>query len=112
MKLKLFKEAEVEIKQFENFEKPQFFYEFQSQTYPDRKGMLLGSLNYLLFQFYIRVLCKGSMVPFGLRMLNAELSQYLGKPDESLASLCKLLVLVENVVKDLGNSNEGKLSLI
>lgn len=52
------------------------------------------------------------MVPFGLRMLNAELSQYLGKPDESLASLCKLLVLVENVVKDLGNSNEGKLSLI
>ena len=41
MKLKLFKEAEVEIKQFENFEKPQFFYEFQSQTYPDRKGMFL-----------------------------------------------------------------------
>jgi hypothetical protein len=38
MKLKLFKEAELELRQFENFEKLEYFYEFHSQNYPGRKG--------------------------------------------------------------------------
>ncbi len=39
MKLKLFKEAELELKQFENFETLEYFYEFHSQIYPNRKGI-------------------------------------------------------------------------
>ena len=38
MKLKFFREAEIELKQFENFEKPCFFYESYSSQYPERKG--------------------------------------------------------------------------
>jgi hypothetical protein len=38
MKLKLFKEAEQELKQFENFEKSEFFYESHPEFYPNRKG--------------------------------------------------------------------------
>ena len=89
MKLKLFKEAEQELKQFENFERPQFFYEFQTHFYPERKG---------------------SMVPFGFRMLNAELPQYLNKPEEATANLYKLLKIVNYTIKDLlKNKNESNL---
>lgn len=77
MKLKLFKEVEMELAQFDSFNKPQFFYEFQASVYPDRKG---------------------SMVPFGLRMLNAELAHYLGRSDESISNLYKLLANVESVL--------------
>jgi hypothetical protein len=37
-KLKLFKEAEIELKQFENFE---FFYEHLQDHFPNRKGCRL-----------------------------------------------------------------------
>lgn len=91
MKLKLFKEAEQELKQFENFEKPELFYESQVHFYPDRKG---------------------SMVPFGLRMLNAELPQYLNKPEEATANLYKLLKIVNSTIDDLlPNKNESSLKI-
>lgn len=46
MKLKLFKEAEYELSHFEEFNKKQYFYEFHSDRYPDRKG----SKNYSKLQ--------------------------------------------------------------
>jgi hypothetical protein len=39
MKLKLFKEAENELKQFENFDKLEYFYEFHKDSYPNRNGI-------------------------------------------------------------------------
>ena len=39
MKLKLYKEAEFELKQFENFEKPEYFYEYHQDSYPNRNGI-------------------------------------------------------------------------
>lgn len=87
MKLKLFKEAEMELRQFENFEKSQFFYEFQSSSYPDRKGC---------------------MIPFGFRMLSAELPQYVNRSDESVSNLYKLLKIVNDTINDLVlNNSEG-----
>lgn len=84
MKLKLFKEAEQELKQFENFEKSEFFYEYYPDYYPNRKG---------------------SMVAFGFRMLNAETAHYLGRPDESLSNLHKILRIVENILKTLSDES-------
>ena len=89
MKLKLFKEAETELQQFENFEKPYFFYEFQQRSYPNRKG---------------------SMIPFGFRMLHAELAQYLNRQEETISNLYKLLYVVDNTINDLlSNKNESML---
>lgn len=89
MKLKLFNEAETELAQFENFNKPQYFYNFQPVAYPNRIGC---------------------MIPFGLRMLNAELSGYLGKADDSIAYLSKLLVDVNNILDTFkGNENAWKI---
>ncbi len=91
MKLKYFREADVELRQFENFEKFYLFYETYPNDYPNREG---------------------SMVPFGLRMLNAELPLYLGKSEESIAQLYKLLETVDRVMAtDLPSDNQSKLSI-
>ncbi len=98
MKLKLFKEAELELKQFEQFNKYQFFYEFHPQKYPNRKGNT--PYLFLIIFIFIRITFqfKGSMIPFGLRMLDAELAQYLGRSDESVCRLHKLLAIVDQVI--------------
>lgn len=36
----MFKEAEDELKQFDNFEKFEYFYQFYNETYSNRKGKL------------------------------------------------------------------------
>ncbi len=41
------------------------------------------------------------MISFGLRVLNAELPQFLGRVDESINSLTKLLDTVDNIIKKL-----------
>jgi hypothetical protein len=86
MKLKLFKEAELELAQFgSRLNKPQCFYQFHGNAYPDRKG---------------------SIIPFGLRMLAAELPQHLGRPEDSIANLYHLLSVVQKVL-DEHKGNEG-----
>lgn len=77
MKLKYFKEADLELRQFENFDRFEYFYESHADIYRDRKG---------------------SMIPFGLRMLAAELPQYLNRPEESVSMLCRLLDIVNSVI--------------
>lgn len=89
MKLKLFKEAETELKQFENFDKPQFFYEFHNEAYPNRKG---------------------SMIPFGFRVLNAELAQHLNKSEESIGNLYRLLSNIQDIV-DSYKEDESALKI-
>ncbi len=90
MKLRLFKEAESELTQFGSFfNMPEFFYEFHASVYPGRKG---------------------SMIPFGLRILAAELPQFLGKTEESITNLYHLLSVVQSVL-DENKANDSKFKL-
>ena len=56
---------------------------------------------------YFRAL--GSMVPFSLRVIHAELPQHNGKPNESLDRLYNLLNMVRTIIQNLeqGYSEEG-----
>ncbi|XP_015754909.1 PREDICTED: trafficking protein particle complex subunit 12-like [Acropora digitifera] len=85
-KLQMFSTAEVELEAFGNFNQPDLFYEFYPATYPGRKG---------------------SMVPFSLRILRAELPQYMGRPRDALDSLYELQKTCAQVLKNLrGNRME------
>uniref|UniRef100_A0A4W6C525 Trafficking protein particle complex subunit 12 n=1 Tax=Lates calcarifer TaxID=8187 RepID=A0A4W6C525_LATCA len=83
-KLNLFQNAELELEPFGNLDHPDLYYEYYPTVYPGRRG---------------------SMVPFSMRLLHAELPQYLAKPQEALDRLHNLktvcLVILENLEKGL-----------
>ena len=82
MKLRLFKEADAELKQFDKFELASLFYQLHpAGTYADSK-------------------C-GSMVPFGLRVLDAELSLFMGRAEECIGKLRHLQTVVVRVMQQL-----------
>jgi len=98
----MFSTAEVELEAFGSFNQPDLFYEFYPDTYPGRKG---------------------SMVPFSLRILQAELPQYMGRPKDALDNLyelqrtcCKVLKnLQDNLTEDGGQGEmtpEGRLAAL
>ncbi|XP_015236774.1 PREDICTED: trafficking protein particle complex subunit 12 [Cyprinodon variegatus] len=84
VKLNLFHNAELEFEPFGNLDQPDLYYEYYPSVYPGRRG---------------------SMVPFSMRLLHAELPQYLAKPREALDRLHKLktvcLAILENLEKSL-----------
>ncbi|KAM9201073.1 trafficking protein particle complex subunit 12 isoform 3-T5 [Dugong dugon] len=69
VKLGLFQNAEMEFEPFGNLDQPDLYYEYYPHVYPGRRG---------------------SMVPFSMRILHAELRQYLGSPQESLDRLHRM----------------------
>ena len=71
--------AEVEVEPFGDLDRPDLYYEFYPEMYPK---------------------LQGSMVPFGFRILVAELPQYLGKTSEALDRLYALLSTVSQVIYD------------
>ncbi|XP_034531488.1 trafficking protein particle complex subunit 12 [Notolabrus celidotus] len=83
-KLNLHQNAELEIEPFGNLDQPDLYYEYYPTVYPGRRG---------------------SMVPFSMRLLHAELPQYLAKPQEALDRLHTLktvcLAILENLEKGL-----------
>ncbi|KAM7403804.1 hypothetical protein PAMA_004304 [Pampus argenteus] len=83
-KLNLFQNAELEFEPFGNLDQPDLCYEYYPTVYPGRRG---------------------SMVPFSMRLLHAELPQYLAKPQEALDRLHNLktvcLAILENLEKGL-----------
>lgn len=79
-KLQMFSTAEVELEAFGNFNQPDLYYEFYPATYPGRKG---------------------SMVPFSMRILQAELPQYMGRPRDALDNLYELQRTCAQVQKNL-----------
>nr|XP_020464430.1 trafficking protein particle complex subunit 12 isoform X2 [Monopterus albus]XP_020464432.1 trafficking protein particle complex subunit 12 isoform X2 [Monopterus albus] len=83
-KLSLFQNAEMEFEPFGNLDQPDLYYEYYPNVYPGRRG---------------------SMVPFSMRLLHAELPQYLAKPQEALDRLHNLktvcLAILENLEKGL-----------
>jgi hypothetical protein len=60
--------------------------------------------------FHIALFNKGVMIAFGLRMLNAELPQYLGKTEETISKLSCLLKKVNDVI--LTNNEMNNQSMV
>ncbi|XP_067840306.1 trafficking protein particle complex subunit 12 isoform X2 [Heptranchias perlo] len=82
MKLNLFQNAEMEFEPFGSLDQPDLYYEYYPHVYPGRRG---------------------SMVPFSMRVVHAELPQYLGKPQESLDRLHGMKVICLKVLDNLEN---------
>lgn len=82
-KLNLFQNAELEFEPFGNLDQPDLYYEYYPTVYPGRRG---------------------SMVPFSMRLLHAELPQYLAKPQEALDRLHNLKTVCHAI---LGNLEKG-----
>ncbi|XP_078069328.1 trafficking protein particle complex subunit 12 isoform X2 [Mustelus asterias] len=82
MKLSLFQNAEMEFEPFGSLDQPDLYYEYYPHVYPGRRG---------------------SMIPFSMRVLHAELPQYLGKPQESLDRLHAMKVTCLKVIDNLEN---------
>lgn len=80
-KLSLFQNAELEFEPFGNLDQPDLFYEYYPAIYPGRRG---------------------SMVPFSMRLLHAELPQYLAKPQEALDRLHNLKSVCCTILENLG----------
>ncbi|XP_064427945.1 trafficking protein particle complex subunit 12 isoform X3 [Mirounga angustirostris] len=91
VKLGLFQNAEMEFEPFGNLDQPDLYYEYYPHVYPGRRG---------------------SMVPFSMRILHAELQQYLGNPQESLDRLHKVKAICSKILTNLeqGLAEDGGTS--
>ncbi|KAL6477507.1 hypothetical protein MHYP_G00133420 [Metynnis hypsauchen] len=90
VKLNLFQNAELEFEPFGNLDQPDLYYEYYPTVYPGRRG---------------------SMVPFSMRVLHAELPQYLNKPQESLDRLHSMRSVCEKILANLeeGLAEDGSM---
>ncbi|XP_066241919.1 trafficking protein particle complex subunit 12 [Saccopteryx leptura] len=93
VKLGLFQNAEMEFEPFGNLDQPDLYYEYYPHVYPGRRG---------------------SMVPFSMRILHAELQQYLGNPQESLDRLHRVKAICSKILAHLeqGLAEDGSTSSI
>ncbi|NXO00660.1 TPC12 protein, partial [Rhinopomastus cyanomelas] len=93
VKLDLFHNAEMEFEPFGNLDQPDLYYEYYPHVYPGRKG---------------------SMVPFSMRILHAELPQYLGNPQESLNRLHSMKIICTKILENLeqGLAEDGSMTNI
>ncbi|KAM6973431.1 trafficking protein particle complex subunit 12 [Aplochiton taeniatus] len=89
-KLSLFQNAEMEMEPFGDLDHPDLYYEYHPTVYPGRRG---------------------SMVPFSMRVLHAELPQYLAKPQESLDRLHSLKTVCHTILNNLeeGSAEDGSM---
>ena len=91
VQLKQFSTVEVEAEVFGDLDRPDLYYEYYSKIEPHNSQNL--DINKV-----------GSMVPFGFRLLLAELPQYLGKHHEAIDRLHHLLATVDKILKNLKNN--------
>ncbi|XP_025020193.1 trafficking protein particle complex subunit 12 isoform X3 [Python bivittatus] len=93
VKLGLYQNAEMEFEPFGNLDQPDLYYEYYPHVYPGRKG---------------------SMVPFSMRILHAELQQYLGNPQESLDRLHSMKTICRKILGNLehGLAEDGSMTNI
>ena len=82
VKLKHFSVAEAEAAAFGDLDKPDLFYEYYPEQYPGRKG---------------------SLVPWPLRLLLAELPGHCGRQVEGMNRLFRLLTTVRAILSNLTN---------
>uniref|UniRef100_A0A8C5C637 Trafficking protein particle complex subunit 12 n=1 Tax=Gadus morhua TaxID=8049 RepID=A0A8C5C637_GADMO len=92
-KLNLFQSAEMEMEPFGNLDQPDLYYEYYPTVYPGRRG---------------------SMVPFSMRLLHAELPQYLAKPQDALDHLHSLKNACTTILKNLeqGLAEDGSMTTL
>ncbi|KAA0711509.1 Trafficking protein particle complex subunit 12 [Triplophysa tibetana] len=90
VKLNLFQNAELELEPFGNLEHPNLYYEYYPTVYPGRRG---------------------SIVPFSMRVLHAELPQYLQKPQETLDRLHGIKSVCQKILSNLqeGFAEDGSM---
>lgn len=90
VKLGLFQNAELEFEPFKNLDQPDLYYEYYPHVYPGRRG---------------------SMVPFSMRILHAELRQYLGCPQETLDRLQSMKTICLKILDNLekGFAEDGSM---
>uniref|UniRef100_G3PIW0 Trafficking protein particle complex subunit 12 n=1 Tax=Gasterosteus aculeatus aculeatus TaxID=481459 RepID=G3PIW0_GASAC len=81
-KLNLFQNAELEFEPFGDLDQPDLYYEYYPTVYPGRRG---------------------SVVPFSMRLLHAELPQYMAKPQEALDRLHNLKTVCLAILENLEN---------
>ncbi|KAK3601536.1 hypothetical protein CHS0354_027678 [Potamilus streckersoni] len=80
LKLRMYGVAESELQGFSNMDTPDLYYEFYPHMYPG---------------------CHGSMVPFGMRILHAELPHHLGRSQEALDRLYYMLAITQKIISHL-----------
>ncbi|XP_062863120.1 trafficking protein particle complex subunit 12 [Trichomycterus rosablanca] len=83
VKLNMFQNAELEFEPFGYLDQPDLYYEYYPTVYPARRG---------------------SMVPFSMRVLHAELPQYINKPQESLDRLHSMKSICQKILSNLEES--------
>uniref|UniRef100_A0A671S270 Trafficking protein particle complex subunit 12 n=1 Tax=Sinocyclocheilus anshuiensis TaxID=1608454 RepID=A0A671S270_9TELE len=90
VKLNLFQNAELEFEPFGNLDHPNLYYEYYPTVYPGRRG---------------------SMVPFSMRVLHAELPQYLQKHQETLDRLHRIKSVCQKILSNLqeGLAEDGSM---
>uniref|UniRef100_A0A8C2HMZ6 Trafficking protein particle complex subunit 12 n=1 Tax=Cyprinus carpio TaxID=7962 RepID=A0A8C2HMZ6_CYPCA len=90
VKLSLFQNAELEFEPFGNLDHPDLYYEYYPTVYPGRRG---------------------SMLPFSMRVLHAELPQYLQKPQETLDRLHGIKSVCQKILSNLqeGLAEDGSM---
>ncbi|KAK7152463.1 hypothetical protein R3I93_010627 [Phoxinus phoxinus] len=90
VKLNLFPNAELEFEPFGNLDHPNLYYEYYPTVYPGRRG---------------------SMVPFSMRVLHAELPQYLQKPQDTLDRLHRIKSVCQKILSNLqeGLAEDGSM---
>ncbi|XP_069830167.1 trafficking protein particle complex subunit 12 [Dendropsophus ebraccatus] len=90
VKLGLFQNAELEFEPFKNLDQPDLYYDYYPHVYPGRRG---------------------SMVPFSMRILHAELRQYLGCPQETLDRLHSMKTICLKILDNLekGFAEDGSM---
>jgi len=92
VKLRLLTQAEAEMEAFSNFDTPDLYFEYHQDIFPLRRG---------------------SMVPFGMRLLHAELPQLCGHAQESLDRLYYIQTVISKMLTNLrtGLSEDGSMTL-
>jgi tetratricopeptide (TPR) repeat protein len=83
VKLHLFSSAEAEMEQFGDLDTPDLYHEYYVQS--------SGALR------------RGSMVPFDMRVLHAELPHHVSRSQDTLDRLCYLLSVIKQMLLNLDN---------
>jgi len=90
VKLKQFSMVGVESETFGDLDKADLYYEFYPPAQTNEGGITSGGTS--------ASPVSGSMVPFGLRLLVAQLPQHLNKPQESVDRLSRILFVVRKII--------------
>ncbi|XP_071118783.1 trafficking protein particle complex subunit 12-like [Haliotis cracherodii] len=90
VRLRLYDVADTELRGFQTLDTPDLYYEFYPHLYPGRRG---------------------SMVPFGMRLLHAELPSFLGRNQEALDKLYYVLAVINRMLcnLDTGLAEDGSV---